>query len=111
MPWLDYLNKLLPHPLLFWFVVGILAVYRISSIMVDEKIAAPFRHLLGVEVSIDGILIYPDTFFGALISCFRCTSVWVAFGCIVLFLTIPVLLLPFAVSAGAVMIDEVIFSE
>lgn len=91
---------------LFWFIVGVLATWRITSILHHEEIAAPFRALLGVQED-EGLTSYPDTFLGHLIECFWCVSVWVAIGCTLILVWFPYLLLPFALSAGAIAIERV----
>lgn len=86
--------------MLKFFILG-LATWRVTSILIEEKIAEPLRKVLGY----DG-LAYPDTFFGYLISCFKCLSVWVAAGLLVLYAYLPEIPQIFAVSALAVIIWE-----
>lgn len=104
----------IPDPL--WLIIGILATFRLASIIHSERIGRPFRSLLGVvEIETDdGVAMsYPDTFVGHLIECFWCTSVWVGAGvgaylCFVVPFPLGLLLLPFALSAGAIMIHSMI---
>src|SRR5574342_1409640 len=79
-----------------WLIVGCLATWRISSIIHHEKIAAPFRRLLGVKEITETDWSYPDTFIGSLIECFYCTSVWVGIGVFVVVIVFPLVLVPFA---------------
>lgn len=104
------LYRFLDAPLL-WFVVGSLAAWRISSIIHHEKIAAPFRRLLGVKEITQSDWSYPDTFIGNLIECFYCTSVWVALGVSVVLILFPLVLVPFALSAAAIIVEEHITRE
>jgi len=91
----------------FWSVVAVLAAWRLTSILHSERIARPFRKLFGV--SEEGELWrYPDTFWGYLISCFWCLSVWVSVFVLMVVFLCPYLLLPFALSAGAILLNSLI---
>jgi len=90
------------------FILG-LATWRITSILQREKIATPLRQRLGEKY--DEILqvnTYADTFFGHLIGCFWCVSVWGGVFSVVLYILFPLALLPFAVSALVILYDKVI---
>lgn len=101
----------MPEPLWVWILVAGLAAFRLASIIHSEKIAAPIRRLFGVienEIHQFGHgdpfePIYPDTFFGHLLECFWCVSVWAAFGVTVVLIVWPWALIPFAVSALAIL--------
>lgn len=92
-------------PSIVWLLITFLATWRITSILHHEDIAAPFRAWLGVQEEGD-LISYPDTFLGHLIECFWCTSVWVGLVCAAIMLLLPYILLPFALSAGAIMIER-----
>lgn len=104
----------------FSFVIGCLATFRLTSIIQREKIAAPFRRLFGVIegegdtfyfVRDEYTIIYPDNFFGHLLECFWCVSVWVGLFVTLYICLLPefpflLLLLPFAFSAVAMLLRE-----
>lgn len=100
---------------IFWLVVGTLASWRLTNIAHWEKIFTPVRKLFGIKeipiINKDGNIvdtkfIYPDTFFGKLWSCFWCLSVWVSLGVTIVILVFPWVLLPFAISAVAIIIEK-----
>lgn len=86
------------------FLVACLATWRISNIIYEEKIFESVRARLGVFR--DGS--YNDTFIANLLSCFWCVSVWVGIACTIVTAVAPVVLLPFALSAAAIMIKGVV---
>jgi hypothetical protein len=96
------------------FAVYCLATWRISSLLVNE--AGPFdifvkiREVFGIKHKDKIPYEYPETFFTQLLSCVWCVSIWVAMVVTLLWLSIPVvafvLSLPFAISAGAIIIDR-----
>lgn len=88
-----------------WLVVAFIATWRITSIIQREEIFSFLRRWLGVE-DINGYELYPDTFFGKLISCFWCVSVWVGLACTIILLIFPYILIPFALSGVSIWIDE-----
>lgn len=93
---------------IIWVIVGFLAVWRITNIIQQEEIAEPLRRKLGVTESKDDpdYRIYPDSFIGKLLECFWCGSVWVGGVVTIVLLTFPPLLLPFALSAGAILVKD-----
>lgn len=93
--------------LIFWLVVGSLAAWRLTNIAHWEKIFRPVRRLFDIREDDEGRFIYPDTFFGKLWSCFWCLSVWVSLGVTIVILVFPWVLLPFAISAVAIIIEKV----
>jgi hypothetical protein len=99
----------------FWLVVWMLATWRISSIITREEIGKPLRSLVGITsmrtATGEEYNEIPDTFFGYLFSCLWCMSVWVSILLIVPVLKFPPVLLPFAASAGAILIDRLIVGE
>jgi hypothetical protein len=95
----------IPNPLWLWLIVGSFATWRIASIIHSERIAKPFRSLFGV-IETEETTMYPDTFFGHLIECFYCVSVWVGLGTTVVLFLYPYVLIPFAMSAVAIWIHE-----
>lgn len=89
-----------------WFVIAGLASWRIASIIHHEKIAAPFRRLLGVRELTEDTWTYPDNFIGDLIECFYCTSVWTSFFVSVVMFVFPPVLVPFALSTVAIILEQ-----
>ena len=89
---------------LFWFLVAGLACWRISALFVWDSIFGFLRKWVGIDPSDDS---YPDKFLARLFSCLRCFSVWSGIFCtlIVLFFY-PVVLLPFALSGAAIILEE-----
>lgn len=95
-------------PDLFWLVIGALTTFRITSVIHGEAIGAPIRRLIGA-VETDEMISYPDTFLGHMFECFWCLSFWVAVGVTLWLVLLPafpwgIVLLPFAMSAGAIVI-------
>jgi hypothetical protein len=99
---------------LFWLIVGGLAAWRITNIIHWEGIAAPFRKLFNGHSQDDGTIHYEHikvfkwkiTFFAELLSCFWCLSVWVSFLTTILILVFPWILIPFAISSIAIIIEK-----
>jgi hypothetical protein len=97
------------------FIIGIMTVYRLSSLLSYEngpfEIFVRIRRWAGIMHDDEGIPIqWPRTFFGELLSCLWCNSVWMGFFWIVAYcihrdLTIysSVLL---ALSTGAIIINR-----
>ena len=102
----------------FEILILCLATYRLSYLLVHEPgpadIILRFRKLIGIEHDEDKHpLIYPPKFLPELFSCIFCMSIWVAifFVLVWLFLAyVPkyLIVMPFAVSGGAVLIDSLI---
>lgn len=91
----------------FWLCVAALATWRITSILYREKIATPIRRWFGERNDVHtGMESYPDTFFGKLFSCYWCLSVWVGITVTFIWYGNPYFLLPFALSALAILIDQ-----
>lgn len=99
---------------MFWLVVAGLATWRITNIIQREEIASPIRKNLGVFEP-DGEdpdhWIYPDSFVGKVLHCFWCGSVWVAGAITLLCFMFPPLILPFAISALAILVNNYINQE
>lgn len=87
-----------------WWIVTVLATWRITSILHHEEIAAPLRKWLGQ----DKLGSYPATFWGRLYGCFWCLSVWTGAVCALILWLFPPLLAPFALSAGALWIERLV---
>ena len=104
------LPSTLPDPFWLWLVIASFSTWRITSIIHSERIAQPFRSLFGVIETEDAIM-YPDTFFGHLLECFYCTSVWVGVGTAVVLFLFPYILIPFAMSAVAIWVHELLDKE
>jgi len=94
-----------------------LAAWRIANLIVDDSEEGPFgvltwfRHLLGIRyddkgrmMSVDSPTIYREL--GRAVSCMWCLSLWIG----LLLALIPsdyrIILLPFALSAGALIVDK-----
>jgi len=89
------------------FIVLALATFRISELITYENgpwdMFLELREFLGAEKD------EPDTFFGNLLACVRCNSVWVGTILTLLYLIIPLsvyLAFPFALSAIAVFLSN-----
>lgn len=98
----------------FWFLVAGLATWRITNILQREEIASPIRKQLGVFEP-DGEdpdhWIYPDNFVGKILHCFWCGSIWIAAAITLACLLFPPLILPFAISAVAILVHHYINQE
>lgn len=94
------------YPLL-WLAVLPFAVWRVTSIIHSEGIASGFRQRLGVVESNEDSYywIYPDNFIGKVLSCFLCLSVWVSIVFAAIMVVYPIILVPFAASALAILIN------
>lgn len=95
----------LPDQYLFWFILGCLTTWRISSALVDEAIFEGFREKI-IGIKSDPEIDIPDNFFGHLFSCVWCMSMWIGLLMMPAFLFFPWLFLPFAFSAGAILIHR-----
>lgn len=93
-----------------WLVVYFLATYRLTSILYREKIGGRFRKLMGADETEETIT-YPDTFFGKLISCFWCLSVWAGLFNLGFLLLLPEALLPFAASTVSIILFEKVLPD
>lgn len=98
----------------FWAIAGFLAVWRLTNIIQREEIAAPIRRSVGI-IEPDGEdpdhWIFPDSFLGKVFYCFWCGSVWVSLFVTLLLLVFPPLILPFALSAGAIAFKQYLEQE
>jgi len=93
----------------------ILATWRLSALLTDE--AGPFdifehlRWLVGVRIDDVGQAYGANVLARGLL-CLRCTSVWVSAGWASLYYVLPGmafwLALPFALSAGAIFVEEIV---
>lgn len=100
---------------IYLIIIMILAVWRLTSLLHTERgpfnIFVKIRTKFGVTHDNEHFPIgYPDTFIGNLIACYWCLSVWVAIGVWVTYLLFPkvtlILYVPFAISAGAIILNE-----
>lgn len=81
-------------------IVAALATWRISSLMLYE--VGPFDLFLHVRSFASRWLFTAELF-----SCVYCISIWIGAACAILLLTpLWLLLIPFALSAVAVMVDR-----
>lgn len=97
------------------FVVLSLATWRVSHLVTQED--GPFdifiivREKIGrIEHDDDGqVVMIPETFFGKLLSCVWCLSVWIATGFFIAYLIWPMsifLAYPLAISALAITAEK-----
>lgn len=95
------------------FIILMLATWRISSLLISEagpfKILEWFRYQIGVRVD-EYSQTYGTNEFAELFTCIWCLSIWTGLALAIMYLNIPLyttwLCLPFALSAGAVIIDK-----
>lgn len=93
-----------------------LATWRISSLLVNEN--GPFhvfrkiREMAGIKYQDDFKYLVPSTFFAELLDCVWCSSVWVSFFVAALYFVsperAPIIFLPFALSAIAILVELVV---
>jgi len=111
------------------FLWGVWAVYRLTSLLHEDKIMQPLRRLLGEHITlvevvsqeirvVDGVpkavpvttfaekIEYTDTFFGNLIRCFRCVSVWAALFVIIAWYVFPPVVVLLALSGLSIVVRE-----
>lgn len=97
-----------------YLIVAGLATWRITNIIQKEEIASPVRKAVGI-IEPDGeepdYWIYPDNFLGKVFHCFWCGSIWIGAGATILLFVFPPLLIPFALSALAIIIKSYIEQE
>ena len=97
------------------FLILILAVWRISSLLVNEDgpfdVLGHMRHRLGVRFD-EYSQPYGENELAQALTCTWCTSIWVGFVIAALYAAAPTAVLicslPFALSAGAIVADGVI---
>lgn len=101
----------------FHFLTFSLAVWRLSSLLVNEE--GPFnlfvgiRKLAKIEHDADNIpILYPSNELAQMLSCLWCTSIWVALAYLLFWLAFPVpavyLSYILGMSAIAVLIDKMV---
>lgn len=87
-----------------------LATFYIASVFQWSYIARPLRRLVGIvdwdEDDMDG-WDYPDTLLGRLFSCFFCLTFWSGLFTLIIYLTLPQLLIPFSIAGLAVLFDRI----
>lgn len=93
-----------------WLGILGLSTWRIASAIHAERIGRPLRTLFGVKEEGD-LLLYPETLAGEFISCFWCISFWAGLVTLILWVICPLLVLPFALSGGAILIQTWIGRE
>jgi len=82
-----------------WLVLGALATWRITSIILYERIFNSFRVLVEKRFTKDGLV-------GYFFSCFWCFSVWVGATVSLLIIFCPYLLVPFGLSAVSIFLQR-----
>lgn len=99
------------------FIIFCFAAWRIASLLVRERgpfnLFAKIRELTGIRHDEEGVpYLYPENVFAQVLECVWCTSLWVAFGWVVLWLLFPypvfVIATAFAISAGAILLDNLL---
>lgn len=96
------------------FLIGILATWRLSAMLSYEagmfNIFIRFREFIGIVHDDNGDVVDSDgSFLADLFSCIWCLSVWVGLfvGLIIYFFPVLVVIFyPFALSAGAILIER-----
>lgn len=88
-----------------WWVVAALACWRITSILYRETIFQSLRQRIGIDSDHIVDERYADRFITQLFECYWCLSVWVGVLCLLALFVWPYILLPFAFSAVAIIID------
>ena len=105
-------NKSMKDMDIVYLIIGVLATYRVTSLFQGE--VGPFDMFVWIRKRF-GIVHdhlgfphgYPDTMFGKLFECFWCLSIWVGTGVsVMLALGLWWLLLPLALSGGAILCAE-----
>lgn len=96
------------------FMVMVMAVARVTRILVDETIAEPIRKAVGIYHNDAGKKItHDDTFLAQLLWCFWCTSVWISAAFVLVYALSPflfdILSIPFAVSWAAIALYEKVY--
>ena len=90
-----------------WFLVAVPATWRLTHILYSERIAKGIRSFFKIGHDANGqVVSWPDTFFGHLLGCSWCLSVWVGALFTLMIYVAPVVLLPFALSAASIWIEE-----
>lgn len=88
-----------------------LATWRMTSLLVSEEgpenILDQFRYKIGIRYDEVGET-YGENWFAEAFCCFWCASVWIAFFLLPFYLISPYILLPLAMSGGAILIERVI---
>lgn len=88
-------------------IIAPVSVWRITNIVEVEKIAQPLRNLFGIKHDVAGNPVsWPQSFFGYLLGCFWCLSVWVSIFVAIAVYVFPYVLLPFFFSALAIWYHE-----
>lgn len=91
---------------LIWYLIVPLAAWRLTTLIYQDKIMQPLRRVFGERVDSLGMPTYPDNFFGYLIACFRCLSVWTGLFTYLIYLIFPYLLIPLALSGLSIIIED-----
>jgi hypothetical protein len=95
------------------FIIIILSVWRIVTFIQDESgpwdVMLKIRSKLGIVHDDDKCPTgWPDGLIGGLFKCFWCLSFWVGIIVLLIWLILPWFILIFAISTGAILINEII---
>ena len=105
----------MPNPLEFLIMAA--AVWRVSSLLTYERgpgrIFERVRAGVGIKHNDGGHPnVWPSTFWGEVLTCVWCMSLWVALGFVLLYAvngsTATWLALPFALSAAAIVLNKLV---
>ena len=99
-------------------VVLMLATWRLSSLLVDPEDDGPWemfgklRHLVGVRHDQASGLFFGRNVVAQAFMCVFCMSVWIGIAIAILYTSFPSIMvmasLPFALSAGAIVLERII---
>lgn len=97
-------------------IIAILATWRLSAMLSHEtgpfNVFVSLREFAGIVHDDDGKkTVVPESFFAELLDCVWCVSVWIGGAVAIGLYLCPVLfwlLLPFALSAGAILFERLV---
>lgn len=98
----------------FWHIVLImLAAWRVTTFIRIEdgpwNVMRRLRVRIGIIHDAEGVPVgWPDTLLGNLFKCFWCLSFWTGLGMYLFWLLSPIIPLVFALSTGAIIVEEII---
>ena len=99
-------------------VILMFATWRLSSLLVDPEDDGPWemfgklRHLFGVRRDDDTGLFYGNNVAAQVLMCVFCASIWIGIAIAISYTFFPSIVvmasLPFALSAGAIVLERII---